>query len=110
MPTPTPKGVTLTSRAGSWPSLLVRPELGSAGWLARHQAWLFFPMLLLEGINLHAAGIRALGRRRGLRVRLAEAALLTVHFGGYLTAVFLVLSPLRALAFIAIQQAVFGIY
>jgi fatty acid desaturase len=83
---------------------------GAAAWLARHQAWLFFPMLLLEGINLHVASIRALGRRRGTRVRLTEAALLAVHFGGYLTAVFLVLSPLRALAFIAVQQAVFGIY
>jgi fatty acid desaturase len=83
---------------------------GAAGWLARHQAWMFFPMLLLEGINLHAAGIRALGRRRGLRTRLAEAALLTVHFGGYLTAVFLVLSPVQAVVFIAVQQAVFGVY
>ncbi|HEU5416291.1 MAG TPA: acyl-CoA desaturase [Streptosporangiaceae bacterium] len=83
---------------------------GAAGWLARHQAWLFFPMLLLEGVNLHVAGIRALGRRRGIRVRLAEAALLAVHFGAYLTAVFLVLSPLQALVFIAVQQAAFGVY
>jgi fatty acid desaturase len=83
---------------------------GAAGWLARHQAWMFFPMLLLEGINLHAAGIRALGRRRGLRARLTEAALLIVHFGGYLTAVFLVLSPVQAVVFIAVQQAVFGVY
>jgi fatty acid desaturase len=83
---------------------------GVAAWLARHQAWLFFPMLLLEGFNLQVAGIRALGRRRGLRVRLAEAALLAVHFGCYLTAVFLVLSPVRAVVFIAIQQALFGVY
>jgi len=67
-------------------------------------------MLLLEGFNLQVAGIRALGRRRGLRVRLAEAALLAVHFGCYLTAVFLVLSPVRAVVFIAIQQALFGVY
>jgi fatty acid desaturase len=83
---------------------------GAAAWLARHQAWLFFPMLLLEGVNLHVAGIRALGRRRGSGVRLTEAALLTVHFGAYLTAVFLVLSPLQALVFIAVQQSVFGVY
>ncbi len=83
---------------------------GAAAWLARHQAWLFFPMLLLEGINLHTAGVRALARRRGTRVRLTEMALLALHFGAYLTAVFLVLSPLHALAFIAAQQAVFGVY
>jgi len=81
---------------------------GAAAWLARHQAWLFFPMLLLEGINLHVAGIRALGRRRGSGVRLTEAALLAVHFGAYLTAVFFVLSPVQALVFIAVQQSVFG--
>jgi fatty acid desaturase len=26
-----------------------RPRMGA--WVARHQAWLFFPMLLLEGLN-----------------------------------------------------------
>ena len=33
---------------------------GAYAWLARHQAWLFFPMLLLEGLALHVAGVRAL--------------------------------------------------
>jgi fatty acid desaturase len=31
-----------------------------ARMLTRGQAWLFFPMLLLEGLNLHVAGVRAL--------------------------------------------------
>ena len=39
-----------------------------------------------------------------------EAGLLTVHAAGYLTAVFLVLSPVRALVFIAVQQGLFGVY
>jgi fatty acid desaturase len=86
-----------------------RARRGAAAWLARHQAWLFFPMLLLEGVNLHVAGIRALGRRRP-QARAAEVALLVVHFSVYLTAVFLVLSPWQGLAFIAVQEAVFGIY
>jgi fatty acid desaturase len=86
-----------------------RVRRGAAAWLARRQAWLFFPMLLLEGINLHAAGIRALGDRRP-RVRITEVALLVVHFGVYLTAVYLVLGPWHGLAFIAVQQAVFGVY
>jgi fatty acid desaturase len=87
-----------------------RGRRGLAAWLARHQAWLFFPMLLLEGINLHVAGVRAIASRRGMRVRVAEAAMLTVHFGVYLTVIFIVLSPLQALAFIAVQQGVFGVY
>ena len=26
---------------------------GIAGWTTRHQAWLFFPFLALEAVNLH---------------------------------------------------------
>jgi fatty acid desaturase len=79
-------------------------------WTARHQAWLFFPMLLLEGFNLHAAGIRVVLGRRPVKVRLAEAALLAVHYAVYLTALFVVLAPLQAVAFIVVQQALFGVY
>lgn len=68
-----------------------RHRLGA--WLGRYQAWLFFPMLLLEGLHLHIASVRALLGRSG-KARWAEAGLLAVHIGGYLTAVFVVLSPL----------------
>ena len=34
-------------------------------WLARHQGWYFFPLLTLEGLNLHAASVRPLVARRG---------------------------------------------
>jgi fatty acid desaturase len=61
--------------------------------LGRYQAWLFFPTLLLEGLHLHIASVRALLGRSG-KARWAEAGLLAVHIGGYLTAVFVVLSPL----------------
>ena len=62
-------------------------------------------MLLLEGINLHAAGVRALLGRRGTKVKAADACLLATHIGGYLTAVFLVLSPGQAIAFLASNDA-----
>jgi fatty acid desaturase len=39
-----------------------------------------------------------------------EGALLAVHAALYLTCVFWVLSPLKAVAFIAVQQAVFSVY
>jgi fatty acid desaturase len=88
----------------------VRARRGFGQWLARYQALLFFPMLLLEGIHLHAAGVRALlGHGRGT-VKLADGALLIVHLAAYLTAVFLVLSPLQAAVFIIVQQGLFGIY
>ncbi|GAA3748907.1 fatty acid desaturase family protein [Salinactinospora qingdaonensis] len=89
-----------------------RARKGLGVWLARSQAWLFFPMLLLEGINLHVAGVRALfGRATATRgTKLVEAGLLLAHFGGYLTIVFLVLSPLQAVCFIAVHQGIFGLY
>jgi len=82
----------------------------AGAWVARHQAWLFFPMLLLEGLNLHAAGVRAVLGRRRIKLRLTEAALLALHIAVYLTAVLVVLSPVQALAFVAVQQGLFGLY
>jgi fatty acid desaturase len=75
----------------------------------RFQAYLFFPMLLLEAASLHVASIRAL-TGRGRRYRAWETGLLSAHVVGYLTAVFLVLSPVRAVVFILVQQALFGLY
>jgi fatty acid desaturase len=78
-------------------------------WLARWQAPLFFPLMLLRSVGMHVLGIARLARRRD-RSSAAEAALLVVHAAAYLTVVLWVLSPLKALAFIAVQQAVFSVY
>ncbi len=75
----------------------------------RFQAFLFFPLLLLEGVSLHAASIRALVSR-GPRHRAWEGGLLAIHVAGYFTVVFLVLSPVRAVAFILVQQGLLGLY
>jgi fatty acid desaturase len=83
---------------------------GIGKWVGGYQAWLFFPMLLLEGLHLHVAGVRTLLGRPRIAVRLTEGVLLITHIAAYLTAVFLVLSPLQAVAFIAVQQGLFGIY
>ena len=82
---------------------------GFAAWATRHQAFLFFPVLLLEGLNLHVASIQAL-RERPLRARWVEGSLLAVHLTAFVAAPFLVLTVWQALAFIAIHQAVFGFY
>jgi fatty acid desaturase len=75
----------------------------------RYQAFLFFPLLLLEGIALHVASARALTGPES-RHRPAEAGLLAMHVAVYFGAIFLVLSPVRALLFIAVQQGLFGLY
>jgi fatty acid desaturase len=66
-------------------------------------------MLAGEAIGLHAASIRALSSQAS-RHRCWEAALLAAHVAGYLTAVLLVLSPVKAVVFIVVQQGVFGLY
>jgi fatty acid desaturase len=77
--------------------------------MARYQAYFFFLVLLLEAVSIHVISVRAvlLGpvRRRWL-----EGSLLLAHGALYFTAVLLVLSPLRALAFIAVQQGLLGLY
>ena len=77
--------------------------------LTRAQAWYFFPMLVLEGLNLHVAGLLAL-KERPLGARWWEGALLAVHLAAYGTVLLVVLGPLQALVFAAVQQGVFGFY
>jgi fatty acid desaturase len=77
--------------------------------IARYQAYLFFPLLLLEAAHLHAASVRAVVRGT-VRSSPLEALLMLVHGVGYLAAVLLVLSPLRAAVFVLVQQGLFGLY
>ncbi len=76
-----------------------------AGW----QAFLFFPILLLEGMDLYVSGIRAMWRG-DVQGRGAEAFLLCVHTIACLAALALVLSPVKALVFLVVQQGIFGLY
>ena len=80
-----------------------------ASWLARWQAPLFFPLMLLRSSGMHVLGIQRLARRRD-RASAVEASLIMLHAAVYLAVVLWVLSPLKALAFVALQQAVFSVY
>jgi fatty acid desaturase len=82
---------------------------GIARVLYRCQAYLFFPMLFAEALSLHVSGVRALAKRSSRNWQ-AEAALLTANLVGYLVVVFLVLPPVKAIVFIAVQQGLFGLY
>jgi len=77
--------------------------------ITRAQAYLFFPLLLLEGLNLHVAGLLAL-RQRPTAARWWEGMLLAAHLIAYVAVVILVLSPVQAIVFVAVQQGVFGFY
>ncbi|MGQ4600450.1 fatty acid desaturase [Nocardia sp. R6R-6] len=86
-----------------------RASRGIRRFIFRHQARLFFPMLFLEAVSLHYASARAV-LRWPIRHRTTEAMLLAAHAVGYLGTVFLVLPPIKAVAFIIVQQGLFGFY
>jgi fatty acid desaturase len=86
-----------------------RSSRGIQRWVFRNQAVLIGPMLFLEAVSLHTSSIKAV-IHRGFRHRGVEAVLLAVHFAAYLSAVFLVLSPAKAVLFIVVQQGLFGFY
>jgi fatty acid desaturase len=92
-----------------WSQHQARAARGVARRLGARQAYWFFPLLTLEGMNLHVAGVRALFRP-AYKQRALEAVLLGLHIAGYAAALLLVLTPLQALAFLAVHQAVFGVY
>ena len=82
---------------------------GFTRWTTKYQAFLFFPVLLLEGLSLHWAAIDAI-RRGDVRTRWLEAVLIIGHTVAYVGAVLLVLPPGKALAFVAVHQGLWGLW
>ncbi|WP_440100843.1 fatty acid desaturase family protein [Streptosporangium sp. H16] len=82
---------------------------GLPRFVGRWQAFLFFPLLTFEGFNLHVSSVRALTRPT-MKHRAVEASLLVVHAVLYLGALFAVLSPVKAVVFLLVHQAIFGVY
>jgi fatty acid desaturase len=82
---------------------------GLPRFIAKYQAFWFFPLLTLEAWHLHIASFKALfqptTRRRGL-----ELTLLIAHFVLYFGVVFTVLPFGKALLFLAVHQGLFGVY
>lgn len=79
-------------------------------WFRTRQGWLFFPLLLLEGLNLHVSGIKTIFGRGPVKRRPVEIALVTARIGGYLALVFWLLPVGMALAFLGVQLGLFGLY
>lgn len=78
--------------------------------ITRRQGWLFFPLLTLEGLNLHRLGFAHLFGRGPVKARGAELALVGLRFAAFLTPLFVVLPVGMAFAFLGVQLAVFGVY
>ncbi|MFJ4038617.1 fatty acid desaturase family protein [Microbacterium sp. NPDC090007] len=83
---------------------------GIQRWITQRQGWLFFPLLTLEGANLHAHAIRHLFSRGEVKGRWAELALIAARFAVFVAPVFVFLPLGMAFAFVGVQLAVFGVY
>lgn len=83
---------------------------GPPSWWRAHQGVFFFPLLLLEGVSLHASGLRRVVTRGRLDRRAVEICFLIARIGGFTALVFLVLSPGIAFVFLAVQLGLFGFY
>jgi len=78
--------------------------------ITRRQGWLFFPLLTLEGLNLHYQGVRHLLQRGPVKHRWTELGLVTLRLAAMIVPVFLLLPVGMAFAFLGVQLAVFGVY
>ncbi|MBO9578342.1 MAG: acyl-CoA desaturase [Microbacteriaceae bacterium] len=78
--------------------------------ITRKQGWLFFPLLTLEGLNLHWLGIKHLLTARDVPHRWLELGLIVGRLALVVVPVFLLLPLGMAFAFMGVQLAVFGVY
>lgn len=92
-----------------WSQDQARASTGVTRAFGRHQAWWFFPVLLLEGFYLHYAGFRAC-LDRNTAGRGTEAALLVVHVLLYVALVFGVMPFGQAVVFVLVHQMLWGLY
>jgi fatty acid desaturase len=92
-----------------WATKSALGRRGLKGFITRHQAALFFPLLTLLGADLKVSSVKALRNGTVKRAGL-ESALLIVHAIAYLSVLLIVLSPLKALVFVLVHQALFGVY
>ena len=82
---------------------------GFPGWFMKRQGWLFFPLLTLEGINLHIASLRTLFGADAVAHRRVEAALVVTRLGAFIVVLLMVMPVGKAAAFFCVQMAVFGL-
>lgn len=83
---------------------------GLRRWITQRQGWLFFPLLTLEGINLHMHSFRYLLSSGPVKNRWFELGMILLRFALYLAPIFIFLPLGMAFAFVGVQLAVFGVY
>ena len=78
--------------------------------IARKQGYLFFPLLTLEGLNLHKYTVQTLLGPGKVKGRALELVFFITRMALYLGVVFWLMPLGVAVAFLGVQLAVFGLY
>lgn len=81
---------------------------GLAAKLARYQGYYFLPLLFFEGFSLHVSSFRTIFTGKDVAHRWTEILFVGIRVLGYLAFLFVFLPPGMAVAFVAVQVAVFG--
>ena len=83
---------------------------GIVRFITQRQGWLFFPLLTLEGANLHFLGLKHLVTTPGVKGRWVELTTILVRHAMLFVPIFLFLPLGMAFAFVGVMLAVFGVY
>lgn len=87
-----------------------KSKTGLARAIVRYQAFLFFPLLLIEAVSIRADSAQFLLRRKNVKYPVAEWLLLIAHPVAYFSFVFYFLSAWDAALFILVHQSLIGVY
>ncbi|MGD8194973.1 fatty acid desaturase family protein [Herbiconiux sp. P18] len=83
---------------------------GLSALLTRKQGFMLYPLLLLEGFNLHFHSFKTLFGKKPVEGRAFELTLIGLRLGLLIAVVFTFLPLGMAFAFMGVQLAVFGFY
>ena len=83
---------------------------GFARKMTAYQAFYFIPMTALESFGMRWSSIKFLTGKRRPKSSLIECTCIAVHISIYIGLLLYALNPWHALAFVAVHQALFGLY
>lgn len=85
-------------------------QKGFLKWITERQGYLFFPLLTLEGLNLHMRSMIYLFTGDRVKGRGKEITSIILRLSIYVAIIFFFLPVGIAFAFLGVQLAVFGVY
>lgn len=87
-----------------------RETRGFGRAFVKRQGWLFFPILTLEGLNLHIQAFRRVFSKEPVKNRGTEITLLLIRNLGYPVVLLLLMPWYIAAVFLVVHMALFGVY